>query len=87
VPDLACRICGRIVYTTASLDSLFAEERRCPRCGGMLGPDRRRIDRRAMERRRNSPRTPGPPNGPERRRGEQRTKRRRRDQGKPPGVP
>jgi hypothetical protein len=49
MPNLACRICGRVVYTTAPLDSLFAEERRCPRCGGMLFPDRRVANRRRPE--------------------------------------
>ena len=33
LPRLACRACGRQIYTTAPLESLFAEERRCPRCG------------------------------------------------------
>jgi hypothetical protein len=50
----------RVVYTTAALDSLFAEERRCPRCGGMLHAERRTDNRRTIERRRNRADVPGP---------------------------
>jgi DNA-directed RNA polymerase subunit RPC12/RpoP len=77
--NLACRICGRVVYTAASLDSLFAEERRCPRCGGMLFVERRVDSRRKHERRHNPADRPGPPGGSERRIGERRRARRRRD--------
>ena len=36
MPRLACWSCGRQIYTVAPLESLFAEERRCPRCGAFL---------------------------------------------------
>lgn len=79
MPTLACRICGRVVYTAAALDSLFAEERRCPRCGGMLSGERRVANRRKGERRKNPPDIPGPPGSFERRTSERRTSQRRRD--------
>ncbi|MDQ1324049.1 MAG: hypothetical protein QG587_1385, partial [Chloroflexota bacterium] len=41
MPKLACRACGRQVYAAASIDSLLAEERRCPRCGAVMDPERR----------------------------------------------
>jgi hypothetical protein len=78
VPKLACRACGRQIYTVATLDSLFAEERRCPRCGAFLEPERRETDRRQAVRRQNPPDVPGPPAGePERRVAERRMARRR----------
>jgi hypothetical protein len=78
VPKLACRACGRQIYTVAALDSLFAEERRCPRCGAFLETERRETDRRQSIRRQNPPDAPGPPDGePERRVTERRTTRRR----------
>ena len=79
MPTLSCRICGRVVYTAAALDSLFAEERRCPRCGGMLFAERRKDQRRKTERRKNPPDAPGPPSGIERRSSERRVTKRRRD--------
>ena len=79
MPTLACRICGRVVYTASALDSLFAEERRCPRCGGMLFGERRVSNRRKGERRRNPPDDPGPPGSFERRASERRRGQRRRD--------
>jgi hypothetical protein len=79
MPTLACRICGRVVYTTASLDSLFSEESRCPRCGNTLDMERRVDNRRKTERRRNPPDVPGPPSGRERRVSERRKHTRRRD--------
>ena len=79
MPSLACRICGRVVYTTASFETLFAEESRCPRCGGVLWPDRRHETRRKYERRVNPPESPGPPSGIERRTSERRRSQRRRD--------
>lgn len=82
MPSLSCRICGRVVYTTANLDSLFAEERRCPRCGGHLFPERRIGQRRKTERRRNPPDVPGPPGSFERRQQQRRRVTRRRDEGK-----
>ena len=82
MPTLACRICGRVVYTTAALDSLFAEESRCPRCGNVLDTERRSTNRRKGERRQNPPNDPGPPRGLERRGRDRRVTRRRRDDGK-----
>ena len=79
MPTLSCRICGRVVYTAAALDSLFAEERRCPRCGGMLFAERRLGNRRKGERRKNPPDIPGPPGSFERRTSERRRLQRRRD--------
>jgi len=79
MPTLACRICGRVVYTAAAFESLFAEESRCPRCGGVLWPERRQANRRKFERRVNAPDAPGPPSGMERRVAERRKGERRRD--------
>jgi hypothetical protein len=78
VPRLACRSCGRQIYTVTALDSLFAEERRCPRCGAFLNPERRELDRRERNRRQNPPDDPGPPDGVERRKGDRRRTRRRK---------
>ena len=80
MPKLACRACGRQIYTVATLDSLFAEERRCPRCGAFLEAERREHDRRQAIRRENPPDDPGPPDGTERRVAERRTSRRRAPQ-------
>jgi hypothetical protein len=77
MPRLACRACGRQIYTVAPLDSLFAEERRCPRCGAFLDSERRETERRLMIRRQNPPDDPGPPS-PEERRVDERRKGRRR---------
>jgi hypothetical protein len=78
VAKLACRTCGRQVYTAAPLENLFAEERRCPRCGAYLDTDRRLEDRRHFIRRVNPPAMPGPPVGAaERRLAERRVARRR----------
>lgn len=79
MPSLACRICGRVVYTASALDSLFAEERRCPRCGGMLFGERRVVSRRKGERRKNPQDMPGPPGSFERRASQRRVSQRRRD--------
>ncbi len=79
MPTLACRICGRIVYTTAALETLFAEESRCPRCGNVLDVERRVDNRRKVERRQNPPDVPGPPGSFERRVSERRRHTRRRD--------
>ena len=35
MPRLACWSCGRQIYTPSPVDSLFSEERRCPRCGAV----------------------------------------------------
>ena len=78
MPKLACRACGRQIYTAAPLDSLFVDERRCPRCGALLDPERRVTDRRQAIRRLNTPDDPGPPAGAgERRLAERRQVRRR----------
>ena len=61
MPKLACHACGRQIYTVAPLESLFAEERRCPRCGAFLSDERRSVDRRQRVRRVNPPHDPGPP--------------------------
>jgi hypothetical protein len=81
VPKLACRTCGRQIYTVAPLQELIADERRCPRCGAYMDADRREDERRRWNRRVNPPDRPGPPEGVgERRVGERRVNRRRRDQ-------
>lgn len=77
MPRLACWSCGRQIYTVAPLESLFADERRCPRCGAFLNDDRRQVERRQANRRQNPPDDPGPPAGEERRRGERRIAPRR----------
>ena len=77
MPQLACWSCGRQIYTVAPLDSLFSEERRCPRCGANLDKERRGEERRERNRRKNSEDEPGPPDGVERRIAERRVNRRR----------
>lgn len=78
MPQLACWSCGRQIYTVTPLDSLFAEERRCPRCGANLAQERREFERRDMLRRQNLPDDPGPPEDDgERRQFERRVVRRR----------
>ena len=78
MPKLACWSCGRQLYTVAPIDALFAEERRCPRCGAYLRDERRETERRQSNRRVNPPNDPGPPaDGGERREGERRANRRR----------
>ena len=82
MPRLACWSCGRQIYTVAPLESLFAEERRCPRCGALLSNERREVERRERIRRVNPGDDPGPPEpGDERRVEERRKVRRRRDPG------
>ncbi len=76
MPRLACWSCGRQIYTVSPLESLFAEERRCPRCGAYLNQERRETDRRTLMRRQNPPADPGPPDE-ERRTHERRRTRRR----------
>jgi hypothetical protein len=80
MPRLACWSCGRQIYTVAPLESLFAEERRCPRCGAFLNGERRENDRRWQVRRLNPEDDPGPPPPDEERRMEQRRAGRRRKQ-------
>lgn len=78
MPRLACWSCGRQIYTVAPLESLFSEERRCPRCGAFLDRERRETDRRNVIRRQNPPSDPGPPaDDGERRAAERRLHRRR----------
>ncbi len=77
MPRLACWSCGRQIYTVSPLESLFAEERRCPRCGAYLNQERRETDRRNSLRRQNPLNDPGPPSEEERRTAERRTVRRR----------
>ena len=81
MPKLACRTCGRQIYTVAPIESLFAEERRCPRCGAFLADERRESDRRSYVRRQNPSDDPGPPKKKERRVEERRTDRRRKPAG------
>ncbi len=78
MPKLACRACGRQIYTVSPLESLFAEERRCPRCGAYLDAERREAERRQAVRRVNPPDDPGPPAGSGERRSADRRVRRRR---------
>jgi hypothetical protein len=81
MPKLACRVCGRQLYTAVALESLAAHERRCPRCGAYLALERRVIERRAGDRRRNASGDPGPPRGMAERRGaDRRAAERRRGQ-------
>jgi hypothetical protein len=77
MPRLACQSCGRQIYTVAPLESLFAEERRCPRCGAFLQTERRDFERRSRLRRLNPSDDPGPPDGIERRGAERRQAQRR----------
>jgi hypothetical protein len=80
MPKIACRTCGRQVYTVAPPEALFAEERRCPRCGTYMDTERRAIERRQWQRRASTADRPGPPDGvAERRIGDRRVARRRRD--------
>jgi hypothetical protein len=78
MPSLACWSCGRKIFTTVSLDALFPDERRCPRCGALLNQERRGGNRREFNRRQNPPDDPGPPDGVERRQGDRRQGPRRR---------
>ena len=64
MPKLACWACGRQIYTVAPLEALFAEERRCPRCGAFLEYERSGGATGADSIRRvNPPDEPGPPGG------------------------
>jgi hypothetical protein len=78
MPRLACWSCGRQIYTVSPLESLFAEERRCPRCGAFLNPERREVERREHLRRQNPDDDPGAPATGERRIDDRRKLRRRR---------
>jgi predicted RNA-binding Zn-ribbon protein involved in translation (DUF1610 family) len=80
MPQLACWSCGRRLYTTTAVELLFADERRCPRCGAMLNLDRRQLERRQEFRRQNMPDDPGPPTETgERRASDRRQVQRRRE--------
>lgn len=81
MPRLACWVCGRQIYTVSPIEALFAEERRCPRCGAFLNPERREIERRSTIRRENPPDDPGPPDGEERRVADRRSGQRRHGHG------
>ena len=61
MPRIICHTCGREVYATAPIEQLFADERRCPRCGAPLQNDRRVTDRRQVNRRENPSEESGPP--------------------------
>jgi ribosomal protein S27AE len=78
MPRLACWSCGRQIYTVSPLESLFSEERRCPRCGAFLDAERRELERRERVRRQNPASDPGPPDEAGERRVEERRVRRRR---------
>jgi DNA-directed RNA polymerase subunit RPC12/RpoP len=78
MPELVCPSCGKRIFTTEPLESLFDEERRCPRCGASLNTERRQVERRDGIRRQNAPHDPGPPFGEERRVEDRRKSRRRR---------
>ena len=78
MPRIICRNCGREIYTAAPIEQLFADERRCPRCGASLQDDRRDSERRLNLRRVNPQDDPGPPEKTERRIEERRKVRRRR---------
>jgi hypothetical protein len=79
MPSLACWSCGRHIFTTVPLETLFPEERRCPRCGALLNAERRGGSRRQVDRRQNAPDDPGPPTtDAERRGGDRRQGQRRR---------
>ena len=60
---------------------LFAEERRCPRCGAYLNPERREAERRRLLRRQNPPDEPGPPEPTDDRRATDRRAQQRRTGG------
>ena len=61
MPHLACRTCGRRIYSVAPLSSMTADELRCPRCGSYFQEDRRGSERRTAIRRENPSTDPGPP--------------------------
>jgi hypothetical protein len=69
--------CGRTLWATAPAAQLFAEERRCPKCGESLADDRRMLARRATFGRREVVKGESP-TGEERRKGERRIAQRRK---------
>jgi hypothetical protein len=78
MPRLACWSCGRNIYATTPFESLLADERRCPRCGALMNPDRRDVQRREVLRRQNPPDDPGPTADGERRVAQRRSSKPRR---------
>lgn len=78
MPRIICRTCGREVYATAPIEQLFADERRCPRCGAPLQNDRRATDRRQANRREIQPMHRVRPKSTEERRVKDRREDRRR---------
>jgi len=78
VSKLACRTCGRQVFIAVAVEALHADDRRCPRCGMRLDPDRREGDRRRWDRRRSRTIDPGPPAATGERRVQERRQRQRR---------
>jgi hypothetical protein len=78
MPRLACWSCGRQIYTVSPLESLFAEERRCPRCGSALRDERRGAERRVVVRRKKPVGDPSP-TGVEQRAEDRRQARRRKN--------
>jgi DNA-directed RNA polymerase subunit RPC12/RpoP len=101
MPHLACRTCGRRIYSVAPLSSMTADELRCPRCGSRFQEDRRGPERRTTIRRENPSSDPRPPaattegdaeqtegitgDGTERRGTTRRTAQRRGGKPSPPG--
>jgi hypothetical protein len=81
MPRLACWSCGRQIYTVSPIESLFAEERRCPRCGAYLNAERRESERREQLRRQNLSDEPGPPDPTAERRATDRRAHQRRSGG------
>ncbi len=81
MPRLACWSCGRQIYTVSPIESLFAEERRCPRCGAYLNAERREAERRKQLRRQNPADEPGPPQPTDERRADDRRDNQRRTGG------
>jgi hypothetical protein len=78
MPRLACWSCGRQIYTVSPIEALFAEERRCPRCGAYLNAERRESERRNRLRRLNPVDEPGPPQPADERRADDRRAGQRR---------
>ena len=78
MPRLACWACGRQIYTVSPIQSLFVDERRCPRCGAYMNADRRETERRTQIRRQNPANDPGPSDETGERRVEERRRTRRR---------
>jgi hypothetical protein len=78
MPRLACRSCGRQIYAAAPLDEMVADERRCPRCGAYLNPERREGERRELVRREEPADDMRPEAAAERRVARRRRSRRRR---------